>query len=81
MHLLLTSLDPIDIVLAVANVAATFLVAKKVGSGWAYFCVMDQAYVWLFLKNELFFTAALYFAYSVIAGWGYKEWRKLSVQK
>ena len=60
---------------------ATYLTAKKWIENWLYWIVIDAVTVYLYFSRDLSIYALLMLAYSVIAIFGYLEWKKLKVVK
>ncbi|GHA18265.1 nicotinamide mononucleotide transporter [Arenicella chitinivorans] len=58
-----------------AAVFTTWMVARKVLENWLYWIVIDAVSVWLFWQKGLYLYALLFVAYTVIAVFGYREWR------
>ena len=58
-----------------AAVFTTWMVARKVLENWLYWIVIDAVSVWLFWQKELYLYALLFIAYTIIAVFGYREWR------
>lgn len=56
-------------------VIATWMVAKKILQNWLYWIVIDSVSVWLFLQRDLYLYALLFVAYTMIAAFGYVNWR------
>lgn len=54
---------------------ATYLVTRKVLSNWVYWIFIDAVSVGLYASRELYLYALLMVAYTLIAVWGYVEWR------
>ena len=58
---------------------ATYLATKKWIGNWIYWIIIDLVSVWLYFSRDLEIYALLMLAYSVIAVFGYLEWKKLKV--
>ncbi|MEM1320320.1 MAG: nicotinamide riboside transporter PnuC [Bacteroidota bacterium] len=58
------------------SVIATFLVIGKRLENWLYWIVVDMVYVYLYSSREAWLFALLLFIYTIIAVFGYLEWRK-----
>lgn len=56
-------------------VVATWMVARKILENWLYWIVIDAVSVWLFVQKELYLYALLFVLYTVIAVYGYLQWR------
>ncbi|NRB61604.1 MAG: nicotinamide mononucleotide transporter [Saprospiraceae bacterium] len=55
---------------------ATFMVTRKVMSNWLYWIVIDTVSIWLYSSRSLYLYALLMVGYTVLAIWGYRQWRK-----
>lgn len=58
-------------------VIATFMVARKVLENWIYWVIIDGASIYLYMFRDLYLTALLFLAYTVIAAFGYFQWRSI----
>ena len=66
-----------DSFVAALSIVGMWMLARKVIEQWWVWLVVDLASVGLFVYKDLYFTAALYLLYAVIAIFGYKKWIKL----
>ena len=66
-----------DSFVAALSIVGMWMLARKVIEQWWVWLVVDLASVGLFVYKDLYFTAALYLLYAVIAIFGYKKWKKL----
>jgi nicotinamide mononucleotide transporter len=60
----------------VFSLGATYMVTKKVLENWIYWVVIDAVCIYLFASRELYLTAVLFFIYTLIALFGYFQWRR-----
>lgn len=60
----------------VFSLTATYMVTKKVLENWIYWIIIDAASIYLFASRELYLTAVLFSFYTLIAAFGYVNWRK-----
>lgn len=58
-----------------AAVVTTWMVARKVLENWLYWVVIDSISIWLFIQRELYLYALLFVCYTVIAVYGYLQWK------
>jgi nicotinamide mononucleotide transporter len=65
----------LDAVTTTGSVAATWLVARKVLENWWYWVAIDLASVIMYWQSQLPVTAGLYLLYTVIAVYGWFQWR------
>ncbi|MDP9197591.1 MAG: nicotinamide riboside transporter PnuC, partial [Pseudomonadota bacterium] len=61
-----------------ASVFATWLLARRYLESWLWWIVIDLGLAALFLRQGLLPTAALYLAYALLAGVGWRAWRRAS---
>ena len=57
-------------------ILTTFLVARKVLENWLYWIVIDLTCVGVYLYKDLQLTALLFLIYTIIAVFGFFQWRK-----
>ena len=57
-------------------VITTWMVTRKILENWLYWIVIDAVSVYLYFDRELYLYGLLFVAYTVIAGFGYVNWRK-----
>lgn len=60
------------------SIVALWMLSRKYLEQWLVWILVDGAYVILYAYKDLWFTSALYLAYTVTAVFGYFEWRRLS---
>jgi nicotinamide mononucleotide transporter len=65
-----------DAALTVASLAAQYQLARKFLENWLVWIAVDVVYVFLYIDQQLYYTAFLYAAYLGIAAWGYFSWKK-----
>ena len=65
----------IDTAITLLSVWATVLLVKKDLHNWIYWIVLDAALVWLYFISEGYLFSLLFFIYTLIAGWGFMQWR------
>ena len=59
------------------SVVGMWMLARKYIEQWWVWLVVDVASVALYIYKDLYFTAALYALYAVVAIFGYRKWKKL----
>lgn len=64
-----------DSVLTGFSLVAQYLITRKYLENWILWVAVDVVYTVLFITQELYYTAALYAAFTVLAYRGYREWR------
>ena len=62
-------------------IVAMWMLARKYVEQWLVWIVVDAVSAGLYVYKELYFTAGLYALYTVIAYFGYKEWKRLMQQQ
>ncbi len=67
----------VDSFTTVFSIFATFMVAKKILGNWLYWIVIDAVSVYLYFSRGLHLTSILFFAYTIIAIFGYIKWLKI----
>ncbi|TXI83234.1 MAG: nicotinamide riboside transporter PnuC [Crocinitomicaceae bacterium] len=66
----------LDAFTTIFSLMATFMVAKKVLENWIYWIIIDAFSVYLFASRGLYMTSVLFILYTLIAVFGYFQWRK-----
>lgn len=66
----------LDSATTIAAVITTFMVAYKILENWLYWIVIDAVSVGIYIEREIYLYAGLFLLYTVIAVFGYVEWRK-----
>ena len=70
------ALPIIDSFTTIFSLFATYMVTKKILGNWIYWIVIDIVSVYLYFTRDLYLTAGLFIAYTVIAVFGYLSWKK-----
>jgi len=71
---LLPYLDSFTTIFSMIN---TYLVTRKKIENWLYWIIIDGAAVYLYIQRDLYLTALLFLAYTIIVIFGYFQWLKL----
>jgi nicotinamide mononucleotide transporter len=66
----------LDGLTTVLSIAATWMMAKKYIEHWLVWIFVDLVYVGLYVYKLLYLTAVLYFIFTILAVYGYSEWKK-----
>ena len=61
------------------SIVAMWMLARKYVEQWIVWIVADAGCAALYAYKDLWFTAALYLAYAVVAVFGYREWKRKMV--
>ena len=59
------------------SIVGMWMLARKYIEQWWVWCVVDVASSALYVYKELYFTAALYAVYAIIAIFGYRKWKRM----
>lgn len=59
------------------SIVGMYMLARKYMEQWFVWAVVDAVSTALYIYKELYFTAALYAVYAVIAIFGYRKWQKM----
>jgi nicotinamide mononucleotide transporter len=65
-----------DAFTTVFSLTGTYLTTRKIVSSWLYWIIIDLISVYLYFDKALTLSSLLFFAYSVLAVYGYFKWRK-----
>jgi nicotinamide mononucleotide transporter len=57
-------------------IVAIWMVARKVLHNWQYWFIADVISVYMFVNQQLWPTAALYFVYLILCPIGYRSWSR-----
>jgi nicotinamide mononucleotide transporter len=71
------SLSYLDSFTTVFSFFTTYLVIKKVIENWIYWIVIDSVSVYLYYAKNLKLTALLFFIFTILAVYGFYNWKKL----
>jgi nicotinamide mononucleotide transporter len=63
------------------SIVATWMLARKMLEQWLVWIIVDLVSLLLFLYKGLYPTSILYAIYTVVAVWGYFEWKKDLIKK
>lgn len=66
----------VDAFTTVYSLAATYMITQKILNNWLYWIVIDIALIYLYASQGLELTSVLYLVYSVLAIFGWMQWRK-----
>ncbi|MDR3706203.1 MAG: nicotinamide riboside transporter PnuC [Paludibacteraceae bacterium] len=61
---------------AATAILATYMLSRKYIENWLLFIVSDGVCIGLYIYKGLYITAILFVVYTVMAVWGYFDWRK-----
>lgn len=69
-----------DAITTTFSVAATILLLRRKLENWLYWILIDLNYIGIYTSREAWFFAGLMALYTLIAFWGYQEWKGKSKQ-
>jgi nicotinamide mononucleotide transporter len=58
------------------SILAVWLMAKRYLQSWIYWIVIDTVSVFMYLNRELYLMSLLFAAYTGLAVYGYRQWKK-----
>jgi nicotinamide mononucleotide transporter len=76
-HFFNSTIPYFDATTTVLSLIATWMAAKKHIESWLVWILTDLIYIPEYLIKHLYPTALLYFIFTLLAVYGYFEWRKL----
>lgn len=59
------------------SIVALWMLSRKYLEQWLVWIVVDATYVFLYAYKDLWFTSALYLAYTIVAIFGYFKWKRM----
>ena len=65
-----------DALTTALSIVATWMLARKKVEHWLVWVVVDAISIGLFIVKELYPTTLLFFVYTILAIYGYFEWKK-----
>jgi nicotinamide mononucleotide transporter len=63
------------------SIVGMYMLARKYAEQWLVWIVVDIISSGLYIYKELYFTAALYAVYAIIAIFGYRKWIRIMQEK
>lgn len=66
----------LDAFTTIFSLIATYMVTKKVLENWFYWIVIDLVAIFLYVNRGLELSGLLYILYTIIAFYGYFNWKK-----
>lgn len=70
------SLPYLDSLVSVWSIICTLLMAQKKLESWIIWVIVDSIYIGINIYKDLHITAVLYLFYTIIAAYGYFNWRR-----
>lgn len=62
------------------SIVATWMLARKYIEQWIAWILVDAVCVGLYIYKGIYFYAALYLIYTIIAVFGYRKWKRLMAE-
>ncbi len=69
------SLPYLDSAAAATSLVAQWMMTKKLLENWIVWVVADLVYIGMFTYKQLYPTAVLYVVFTILAAWGYVQWK------
>lgn len=76
-----SNVAPYDAFTTAISIIGMYMLARKYVEQWWVWIVVDIASSGLYIYKELYFTAALYAVYAIIAIFGYRKWINIMQEK
>jgi nicotinamide mononucleotide transporter len=70
------ALPYVDAFTTIFSLYATWMVTEKILENWLYWIIIDIVSFFLYTSRELYLTGLLYIFFTVLAIFGYLEWKK-----
>jgi nicotinamide mononucleotide transporter len=70
----------LDAYTTVFSFITTYMVIKKIIENWIYWIVIDSLSVYLYYAKNLKLTAVLFFIFTLLAFYGFYNWKRLMNQ-
>ena len=71
----------IDSFTTIFSFIATYLTVKRYIENWIYWIIIDAVTVYLYISRDFYIYAGLMVAYTLMAIFGYLEWKRLKISK
>lgn len=66
----------LDSATTVFAVFTTYMLAQKILENWLYWIVIDAVSIYIYIQKAFYLTAVLFFLYTVLAAFGFYQWKK-----
>ena len=70
------SLPYLDSALTSTSLVAQYMMTRKLLENWIVWVSVDLVYIGMFIHKQLYPTAVLYVVFTVLAAWGYIQWKR-----
>lgn len=65
----------LDSATTVFAVFTTYMLAQKILENWLYWIVIDAVSIYIYIQKAFYLTAVLFFLYTVLAAFGFYQWK------
>ena len=69
------SLPYLDSAVTSTSLVAQWMMTRKLLENWIVWVTVDLVYIGMFIYKELYPTAVLYVVFTILAAWGYFQWK------
>jgi nicotinamide mononucleotide transporter len=69
------SLPWLDSAATSTSLVAQWMMTRKLLESWIVWVTVDLVYIGMFIYKELYPTAVLYVVFTILAAWGYFQWK------
>jgi len=69
------SLPWLDSAVTSTSLVAQWMMTRKLLENWIVWVTVDLVYIGMFIYKELYPTAVLYVVFTILAAWGYIQWK------
>ena len=69
------SLPDLDSAVTSTSLVAQWMMTRKLLECWIVWVAVDLVYIGMFIHQQLYPTAVLYVVFTVLAAWGYVQWK------
>jgi nicotinamide mononucleotide transporter len=69
------SLPYLDSAVTSTSLVAQWMMTRKLLECWIVWVTVDLVYIGMFIYKQLYPTAVLYVVFTVLAAWGYVQWK------
>lgn len=71
----------LDATTTVFAIFATWMLTRRILENWLYFIVIDIVSIYMYMNKSLYSVSALMLVYTVMAVYGYFEWKKSDAEQ
>ena len=74
-----TALPYLDAITTAFAIVVTYMLIQRKLENWIYWILIDAAYIYIFINQDAPMLAGIMGVYTLLAIYGYNEWRKITV--